>query len=110
MAGTRRIPQRTCIGCRGVAGKRGLIRVVRTAAGEVVVDPSGKKPGRGAYVHPVAACVEAALSGQRLERALKVSIAPAGRERLRVDLEHAVARADLLARLAGGAAPPGPQG
>lgn len=111
----KRIPQRTCVGCRQVEGKRGLIRVVRTPAGEVLVDPTGKKSGRGAYVHPEADCVRAALSGQRLERVLKVSIPPDAADRLRVDLEHQVARADLLAQMAsdreaGTAARPGPQG
>lgn len=77
-----------------------MIRVVRTPAGEVVVDPTGKKSGRGAYVHPEAACVQAALAGGRLERALKTDVPPGVIERLRADMEHAVARADLLARMA----------
>ncbi len=77
-----------------------MIRVVRTPAGEVLVDPTGKKSGRGAYVHPEAACVQAALTAQRLERALKTSVLPEAIERLRAEMEHAVARADLLAQLA----------
>lgn len=116
MTRVKRVPQRTCVGCRQVEGKRGLVRVVRTPAGEVLVDPTGKKSGRGAYVHPEAACVRAALSGHRLERILKVNIPPEATDRLRADLEHQVARADLLAQMAvargesGSVAGPGPQG
>lgn len=114
MPRVKRTPRRTCIGCREVEGKRGLVRVVRTPEGEVLVDPTGKKSGRGAYVHPHAACVQAALKGQRLDHVLKVSIPPEVLARLRADLEHQVARADLLARMAaereegGPAARPGP--
>lgn len=98
MSRVRRAPQRTCIGCREVQGKRTLLRVVRTPAGEVVLDPTGKKSGRGAYVHPDKACVEAAL--KRLPGALKAALPPEALERLRRELDHAVARADLLARMA----------
>lgn len=77
-----------------------MIRVVRTPAGEVAVDPTGKKSGRGAYVHPEAACVQAALAAGRLGRALKTDIPPDVIERLRAEMEHAVARADLLAQMA----------
>lgn len=105
MARVKHIPQRTCIGCREVQGKRTLVRLVRTAEGEVVLDPTGKKSGRGAYVHPEKACVEAALKGERLRHALKAAPTPENLERLRRDLEHAVARADLLARLAERRAP-----
>lgn len=99
MARVKHVPQRTCIACREVQGKRSLLRLVRTPAGEIVLDPTGKKSGRGAYVHAMAACVEAVLKGQRLQHALKVAPTPENLERLRCDLEHAVARADLLARL-----------
>ena len=71
MAG-KHIPQRTCISCRQVQGKRQLVRVVRTADGQVHVDVTGKQPGRGAYVHATAGCWQLALAGGRLAHALKV--------------------------------------
>lgn len=71
MAG-KHIPQRTCISCRQVQGKRQLVRVVRGAAGQVRVDPTGKQPGRGAYVHASHGCWQLALAGGRLAHALKV--------------------------------------
>ena len=63
---SKHVPQRTCIACRQVAGKRALIRLVRTEHG-VVVDPTGKQAGRGAYLHPERACWEVVVKGNRLE-------------------------------------------
>jgi predicted RNA-binding protein YlxR (DUF448 family) len=68
----RREPQRTCVGCREVQGKRSLIRVVRSPEG-IQVDPSGKLPGRGAYLHDRRSCWEKALKGP-LARALRVEL------------------------------------
>lgn len=101
----RRVPRRTCIGCQGVAGKRTLLRIVRTPEGAVEVDPTGKRSGRGAYIHLDKACLEKALKGQRLARALKAEISGETVERLRQDLQHQLDRADLLARMAAGKAP-----
>lgn len=70
------IPQRTCIGCRHVQGKRELVRVVRTPESEVVVDLTGRRNGRGAYVHKSRECWDLALKRGALERALKVAIGP----------------------------------
>ena len=68
----KHIPQRTCVGCRKVQGKRQLVRVVRQADGHVRLDATGKAPGRGAYVHANAECWQSALSGRRLAYALKL--------------------------------------
>jgi len=73
MAG-KHIPQRTCVGCRQVQGKRQLVRVVRTTDGHIRIDPTGKQAGRGAYVHAQAACWQAALAGGRLAHALKATL------------------------------------
>lgn len=74
MPKTRKIPQRTCLGCQAVRPKRELVRIVRTPAGEVVLDPTGKKAGRGTYICPERACLERAFSGDRLARALETKI------------------------------------
>lgn len=79
----RPIPQRTCIGCRSEEGKRQLIRIVRTPDGRVVVDPSGKANGRGAYLHPLRACWEKALKGGTIRNALKFTPAMDDIEALR---------------------------
>ena len=69
----KHVPQRTCIACRSTEAKRGLVRVVRTPEGRVELDATGKKNGRGAYVHESAACWDEALKKDRLARALKVT-------------------------------------
>lgn len=69
----RRIPQRTCIGCRAEEGKRALIRIVRTPEGRVAIDGTGKAHGRGAYLHPLRPCWVKALKGATIKNALKIS-------------------------------------
>lgn len=66
-------PIRTCIGCRQAEGKRTFVRIVRTSEG-VVVDPTGKLAGRGAYIHRSPACWDAALKGSRIEQALRTKL------------------------------------
>jgi len=70
----RHIPQRTCISCRQSDSKRALIRLVRTAEERVEVDPSGKRPGRGAYLCIRWRCWELALRRQMIGRALRVDL------------------------------------
>lgn len=67
----KREPQRTCVGCRRVRPKAGLLRLVRQADGAVVVDRGGAAPGRGAYVCPMAECVAEILGRGRLAKAFR---------------------------------------
>lgn len=77
----KHVPQRTCIACRKVAGKRSLVRLVRTEAG-VVVDQTGKQAGRGAYIHPYQTCWRAVLRSNRLEQALRTRLSEENRQAL----------------------------
>jgi predicted RNA-binding protein YlxR (DUF448 family) len=77
----RHIPIRTCTGCREEHPKRELIRVVRTPSGSVVVDPSGKQPGRGAYVCRRPDCWSTALRGS-LAHVLKTTLTAGDRAAL----------------------------
>jgi hypothetical protein len=70
----RHIPQRTCIACRRQDSKRELVRVVRTADRGVVIDPTGKLAGRGAYLCKVRDCWHKGLKGSLLGRALKTTL------------------------------------
>jgi predicted RNA-binding protein YlxR (DUF448 family) len=79
----RPVPQRTCVACRATTGKRGLVRLVRTADGHVEVDPTGKKAGRGAYLCAQRACWDLALRKDRLSAALKVKLLQGDAEELR---------------------------
>jgi predicted RNA-binding protein YlxR (DUF448 family) len=76
----KHIPQRTCVGCRTVMAKRQLVRIVRTTNG-VLVDPTGKLAGRGAYLHDRRSCWETGLEGS-LAHALKVDLTANDREHL----------------------------
>ena len=70
----KKIPMRMCVGCREMKEKRDLIRVVRSPEGEVSLDPTGKKNGRGAYLCKDTECMKKALKQRQLERQLEVSL------------------------------------
>ncbi len=72
----KRQPQRTCLGCLSVNPKREMIRIVRTSTGEVEVDLTGKKSGRGAYVCPNDNCFELMVKKKRIKKALNVEPSP----------------------------------
>jgi uncharacterized protein len=78
----RRVPQRTCITCRRTEAKRGLVRLVRTADGAVVIDGTGKQAGRGAYLCAERPCWDGALKRNLVERALRVELGLAARAAL----------------------------
>jgi len=76
----RHIPHRTCVACREILSKRSMIRIVRSPQG-VLIDPTGKLPGRGAYLHVQRSCWESGLNGA-LASALKIELTPEERELL----------------------------
>jgi len=67
----KKIPFRMCVGCQEMKSKKELLRVVRTPEGDIVLDPTGKKAGRGAYMCRSEACLTKAFKEKRLEKALK---------------------------------------
>ena len=74
MGQVKKIPMRTCTGCRQEKSKKELIRVVRDKEGKVFVDVTGKQNGRGAYICPDEECLDCAIKNKGLERTLKTSI------------------------------------
>ena len=70
----KKIPMRMCVGCREMKPKGTLIRVVRAPDGGVSLDPTGKKPGRGAYVCKDPACLGRAIRQRQLERQLETPL------------------------------------
>lgn len=70
----RRIPLRKCAGCGQMLDKRTLVRVVRSPEGEISLDLTGKKPGRGAYVCKSLDCLKTARKAKRFERAFAQQI------------------------------------
>jgi len=70
----KKVPQRMCTGCMEMKSKKDLIRVVKNKDGEISLDLTGKKPGRGAYVCKNTECFEKAFKTKRLEKNLENKI------------------------------------
>ena len=70
----KKVPMRMCVGCREMKPKRELIRVVKSPEGAVSMDPTGRKPGRGAYVCKSADCLKKAIKQKQLERAFECAL------------------------------------
>ncbi len=70
----KKIPMRKCVGCQEMKEKKELIRVVKTTEGELVLDDTGKKNGRGAYLCRSASCLAKARKTKAIERSLGVSV------------------------------------
>lgn len=88
MIKTKKIPQRKCVGCNEMKDKKSLLRIVRSPEGEISLDLTGKKNGRGAYVCLDKACITKAVKEKRLERALEKSISEEVYQKLLEDFEH----------------------
>lgn len=87
MPRTKKVPQRMCVGCRQMKPKKELLRVVRTPDEKIEIDPTGKRSGRGAYICPNAECLNSALKGKRLDKALQRSLTPEILDILKKELE-----------------------
>lgn len=74
MPAKRKIPLRKCTGCNEMKPKQELVRVVRSPEGEVSLDLTGKKPGRGAYVCHNQTCLSKARKAKRFEKAFDCAI------------------------------------
>jgi predicted RNA-binding protein YlxR (DUF448 family) len=70
----RHVPQRTCVVCRKTLDKRALIRVVDDPDEGVIVDLTGKRNGRGAYLCHEDSCWQQALTTDVLARALRTQL------------------------------------
>lgn len=70
----KKIPMRKCVGCQEMKSKKEMIRVIRTQEGEFLLDATGKKNGRGAYICPDMECLAKAIKNKGLERSFKQSI------------------------------------
>ena len=83
----RKIPQRKCVGCGTSKDKKELIRVVRNAEGEISVDLTGKKNGRGAYICHDVECLKKAKKAARLEKSFECQISEEIYERLMQEIQ-----------------------
>ena len=74
MTVNKKIPQRQCVGCGENKDKKNLIRVLKTGENEFILDDTGKKNGRGAYICKNVACMEKAVKTKGLDRSFKMAI------------------------------------
>ena len=83
----KKVPLRMCLGCREMKTKSELIRVVKSPEGEVSLDFTGKKPGRGAYVCHDVACFKRVVKSNALARVFKTQISTEINEEIQNQLE-----------------------
>lgn len=74
MAGIKKYPQRQCIGCGELKNKKDMIRILKTPEGEFVLDATGRKNGRGAYLCPSKDCLAKAIRSRGLDRSFRMAI------------------------------------
>ncbi len=87
MSGKRKMPVRQCVGCQEMKNKKEMIRIIRTNEQEFLLDTTGKKNGRGAYLCPDPECFEKAVKNKGLERSFRQAIPKEVYEMLKKEME-----------------------
>ena len=85
---TKKIPMRQCIGCGEMKNKKELLRILKTAKGEISLDVTGRKNGRGAYLCFSKECLQKAIKTKGLERSFQMKIPPQVYEGLEEEFER----------------------
>ena len=86
--GINKVPLRQCIGCQEMKSKKEMIRVIKTAEDEIMLDATGRKNGRGAYLCPSMECFKKAVKSKGLERSFKMAIPKEVYETLEKEMEE----------------------
>ena len=84
----KKIPLRQCIGCGEMKSKKEMIRVIKTAEDQILLDATGRKNGRGAYLCPSMECFKKAVKGRGLDRSFKMAIPREVYETLEKEMEE----------------------
>ena len=84
----KKVPMRQCVGCQEMKSKKEMLRILKTAEDEIVLDATGRKNGRGAYLCFSKECLLKARKNKGLERSLKMAIPPAGYDSLEKELDE----------------------
>ena len=87
----KKVPMRRCVGCGEMKSKKELLRIIRTAEDEILLDAAGKKNGRGAYLCPNEECFKKAVKAKGLERSLKMAVPKEVIENLAKEMEKVAA-------------------
>lgn len=83
----KRVPLRKCTGCQEMRNKKDMMRILRTSEGDIILDTTGRKNGRGAYVCCSMECFEKAVKNRGLERSLSVKVPEETYESLKKEIE-----------------------
>lgn len=86
MSAVKKIPMRQCIGCSEMKNKKEMLRVIKTPESEIVLDTTGRKNGRGAYICFSCDCLEKAQKNRGLERSLKIAVPKEVYEQLKEEM------------------------
>ena len=86
----KKVPLRKCLGCMSSFPKKDLVRVLKTPDGEVIVDLTGKKSGRGAYICKDTTCLKKAIKSKRIQSNLEIEI----HEEIYLELEKEIEKAN----------------
>ena len=87
---TKKVPLRQCIGCGEMKNKREMIRILKTESEGIVLDATGRKNGRGAYICPSADCLKKAVKSRGLDRSFKMQVPREVYETLEKEMERIV--------------------
>ena len=87
MGANTKVPMRKCVGCQEMKSKKEMIRVIRTSEGDFLLDATGRKNGRGAYLCPNGDCLAKAVKNKGLERSFKQAIPKEVYEALEKEME-----------------------
>ena len=88
MSTEKKVPMRKCVGCGEMKSKKEMMRVLKTAENEIVLDTTGRKNGRGAYLCFCKECLQNAAKNRGLERSLKMAIPKEVYESLEREFEN----------------------
>ncbi len=88
MSQVKKVPMRKCIGCQEMKNKKEMMRVLKTPEGELVIDLTGRKNGRGAYLCFSKECLEKSIKNRGLERSLKMTIPASVYEKLKEEIDQ----------------------
>ena len=84
----KKVPMRQCVGCQEMKSKKEMLRVLKTAEDEIVLDATGRKNGRGAYLCFSKECLAKARKNKGLERSLKMAVPKEVYESLEKEMEQ----------------------
>lgn len=87
MSQMKKIPMRKCVGCQEIKGKKEMIRILKTEQEGIILDATGRKNGRGAYICRSGECLEKAIKNRGVERSLKMSIPQEVYDSLKKEIE-----------------------